>query len=160
MNTLHRLEDALLALLATTLVLIAGAQIGARFFTDNSLLWADSLLKSLVLWLVMLGALAAARTESHLAIDALTHSLGANGQRFTRFAAFSFAALMSLAAAYYGLALVRFEHESPSDVHGLLPSWIVLMIIPAAFAGMTLRFAHSAIKKPEPQADLEREPSK
>ena len=152
LNTLHRIEDALLALLTTALVLIAGAQIGARFFVDGSLLWADSLLKSLVLWLVMLGALAAARTESHLGIDSLTHWLGPKGQRFSRFAAFSFAALMSLIAAYYGLELVRFERESPSDVHGLLPSWIVLLIIPTAFAGMTLRFAHSALVKPEPAA--------
>jgi TRAP-type C4-dicarboxylate transport system permease small subunit len=114
-------------------------------------LWADSLLKTLVLWLVMLGALAAARTESHLGIDALTHSLGAKGQRVTRFAAFSFAALMSLIAAYYGLELVHFERESPSDVHGLLPSWIVLLIIPTAFAGMTLRFAYSALVKPAPE---------
>jgi TRAP-type C4-dicarboxylate transport system permease small subunit len=150
LNTLHRIEDALLALLATALVLIAGAQIGARFFVDGSLLWADSLLKTLVLWLVMLGALAAARTESHLGIDALTHWLGPKGQRLSRFAAFSFAALMSLVAAYYGLELVRFERESPSDVHGLLPSWIVLLIIPTAFAGMTLRFAHSALVKPGP----------
>lgn len=148
---MHRIEDALLALLATALVVIAGAQIGARFFIEGSLLWADSLLKSLVLWLVMLGALAAARTDSHLGIDALTHSLGPKGQRMARFAAFSFGALMSLLAAYYGLELVRFERESPSDVHGLLPSWVVLLVIPCAFAGMALRMAHSAVTQPEPK---------
>jgi TRAP-type C4-dicarboxylate transport system permease small subunit len=145
---LHKIEDALLAILALALVLIAGAQIAARFFGAGGLLWADSLLKTLVLWLVMLGAMAAARTESHLGIDALTHALPLALKRASRALAFGFAGLISLLACFYGYQLVRFELESPSDVHGLLPSWLVLAIIPVAFFGIALRMFKSAVSAP------------
>ncbi len=144
-KTLHRAEDVLLALLAIAFVLLAGAQVGVRFFADGGLLWADSVLKSMVLWLVMLGALAAARDDKHLGMDALLHFLKPTPKRIAimiSMAAASFACVMMCKFSYH---FVELERESPSDAHSAIAAWKVLSILPIAFAGMALRFAWKAI---------------
>lgn len=138
---LHRLEDGLLALLALALVGIAGAQIVLRFFADSGFSWADSLMRTLVLWLAMLGALAASRQNKHLGMDALTHSMPQLGKQLARTLAFLFAAAICVWCAYLAYDLVQLEWQSPSEGSGTLPGWVVLLILPVAFAGMAIRFA-------------------
>ena len=141
MTWLRRLEDGLLALLALTLVAIAGAQIALRFFADSGFSWADSLMRTLVLWLAMLGALAASRQNKHLGMDALTHNLPQLGKQLARTLAFLFAAAICVWCTYLAYNLVQLEWQSPSEGAGALPGWLVLLILPVAFAGMAIRFA-------------------
>lgn len=141
LNWLHRLEDGLLAVLALALVGIAGAQIALRFFADSGFSWADSLMRTLVLWLAMLGALAASRQNKHLGMDALTHNWPQLGKQLARTCAFLFAAVICVWCAYLAFDLVKLEWTSPSEGGGALPGWVVLLILPVAFAGMAMRFA-------------------
>jgi TRAP-type C4-dicarboxylate transport system permease small subunit len=156
---LHQAEDLLLATLAIVLVLLAGLQIAARWqviaqFLPN-LTWADSVLKSLVLWLAMLGALAAARDDKHLGMDALLHVLGHTAKRLAKSAACLFAFAVSAYVAWWGYQYVLFERDSPSDVHSLFPSWMVVSIFPIAFAGMALRFLLHTINVWRKSADVQ-----
>lgn len=143
---LHQIENLVLATWALLLVLLAALQIAARwhvvaqFLPDGGLPGVDAVLKISVLWLAMLGALAAARDEKHLGMDALVHALPGNGQRIARALAFGFAALICAYVSYYGYQFVRLEYESPSEAHGLVPTWLVACIFPFAFAGMAVRF--------------------
>lgn len=146
LKRLHQIEDAVLASLALLLVGLAGLQIAARwhviaqFLPDGGIPWADSVLKSTVLWLAMLGALTAARDDKHLGMDALVHVLSPKAKRVVRALAFVFAAAVSGYVAYYGYEFVLLEHESPSDSNSVIPGWIVAAIFPIAFLGMSLRF--------------------
>ncbi len=148
---LHQLEDGILAGLALLLVGLAGLQIAARwhivaqFLPDGGIPWADSVLKSTVLWLAMLGALTAAREDKHLGMDALVHVLSPNGKRIARTLALIFAALVAGYVAYYGYQYVLLERESPSDSNSVIPGWIVAAIFPIAFVGMALRFLLHAV---------------
>lgn len=143
---LHQIENIVLASWSLLLVLLAALQIAARwhvvaqFLPDGGLPGVDAVLKISVLWLAMLGALAAARDEKHLGMDALVHALPFNGQRIARCCAFGFAGLVCAYVAYYGYQFVLLEFESPSEAHGLLPMWVVACIFPFAFAGMAIRF--------------------
>ena len=65
------IEDGLLVLIVATLVGIAGLQIILRDFFNIGLTWGDPLLRTLVLWVGMLGAMIASRTENHISIDCL-----------------------------------------------------------------------------------------
>ena len=107
----------------------------AQFLPDGGIPWADSVLKSTVLWLAMLGALTAARDDKHLGMDALVHVLSPNAKRVVRALAFVFAAAVSGYVAYYGYEFVLLEHESPSDINSVIPGWIVAAIFPIAFLG-------------------------
>ena len=146
LKRLHQFEDAVLASLALLLVGLAGLQIAARwhliaqFLPDGGIPWADSVLKSTVLWLAMLGALTAARDDKHLGMDALVHVLSPNAKRIVRAVAFVFAAAVSGYVAFYGYEFVLLERESPSDSNSVIPGWIVAAIFPIAFLGMALRF--------------------
>jgi TRAP-type C4-dicarboxylate transport system permease small subunit len=143
-KTLHRAEDLLLALLAIAFVALAGAQVGVRFFADGGLLWADSVLKSMVLWLVMLGALAAARDDKHLGMDALLHFLRPTAKRIAIMISMAAACFACVMMYKFSLHFVQLERESPSDAHSAIAAWKVLSILPIAFAGMALRFAWKA----------------
>ena len=152
LKRLHQFEDAVLASLALLLVGLAGLQIAARwhviaqFLPDGGIPWADSVLKSTVLWLAMLGALTAARDDKHLGMDALVHVLSPNTKRVVRTLAFLFAAAVSGYVAYYGYQFVLLERESPSDSNSVIPGWLVAAIFPIAFFGMSLRFFLHAVK--------------
>ena len=68
-------EDALLVLILSTMVLLAAGQIILRNFLDVGFIWGDELLRMLVLWLAVAGALAASRSDKHISIDVLNRFL-------------------------------------------------------------------------------------
>lgn len=149
---LHQFENLVLASWSLLLVLLAALQIASRwhvvaqFLPDGGLPSVDAVLKISVLWLAMLGALAAARDEKHLGMDALVHALPFNGQRLARCFAFGFAALVCAYVAYYGYQFVLLEFESPSEAHSLVPTWLVACVFPFAFGGMAIRFLIHTVK--------------
>ncbi len=68
-GALGRLEDALLVALLGVLLLLASTQILLRNLFDAGLTWADPLLRVLVLWLGLLGAMIASRSGKHITLD-------------------------------------------------------------------------------------------
>jgi TRAP-type C4-dicarboxylate transport system permease small subunit len=87
---LHRFEDGLIAFLVLLLVVLAGAQIVLRNFFDSGLPWADPVLRALVLWTGLLGALAAVREDKHISLDVLSRLLTGSGLRVARFLKYKF----------------------------------------------------------------------
>ena len=68
---IHHVEDGLLVFLLGSMILLASSQIFLRNFFDFGFSWSDPLLRVMVLWLGLLGALAASRDGKHITIDAL-----------------------------------------------------------------------------------------
>ena len=65
-------ENAALVILLSCIMLLAVGQIVMRELFDTGLVWADEALKLMVLWLAMVGSVAAARDNRHIRIDALS----------------------------------------------------------------------------------------
>lgn len=79
MNSLRKLdrllryfEDAALTFLLGGMIILAVLQIGLRNFADTGFQWADPFLRILVLWLGLVGAIAATRDGKHINIDILS----------------------------------------------------------------------------------------
>ncbi len=146
---LHRFEDALLAALVTALLVGAGLQVLLRAFFDIGVVWLDPLLRALVLWLAMLGALAAARSDRHISIELVSRFLGARGQRVLRGFGLLFGAAVCALLAWFAVSLVRLEMQYPQMAFAQVPSWLVMLILPLGFGLLALRMAWRAFRKTE-----------
>ncbi|NCT66173.1 MAG: TRAP transporter small permease [Rhodanobacteraceae bacterium] len=144
---LDRLETGLIALLVLAMVLLAGAQIVLRNLFETGLAWADPLLRAMVLWAAMLGALAAARDDKHIGIDFVTHFVHGRARRVLRAVTLLFAAAMAATVAWYGVGLVELDYGSGAATAGI-PNWCIEAIIPVGFALLALRLALRAFLPP------------
>ncbi len=147
---LHRAESFLLAVLVLVLVALAGAQIILRDFFDSGLSWADPLMRSLVLWTGMLGALAAVRDDRHIALDVLQRFLSPNAQRIARVVTYGFTAIVCAVVAYYCWRLVSIDlvESAQAGAVSKIPPWLPESILPIGFGLMALRFALRAFAEP------------
>lgn len=144
---LDRLETGLIAVLVLAMVALAGAQIVLRNFFDTGLDWADPLLRAMVLWAAMLGALAAARDDKHIGLDVLAHFVHGKVRRAIQAATLLFAAAVSAAMAWYGYGLVLLDFDGGGRIAGI-PNWMIEAIIPIGFGLLALRFAAHAFLPP------------
>ena len=72
---LNHLEDAILVCILTAMLVLAGVQILARNFFQAGILWADILVRVMVLWVGLVGAMVAARRNQHISIDIVSRLL-------------------------------------------------------------------------------------
>jgi TRAP-type C4-dicarboxylate transport system permease small subunit len=145
---LQRLEDALLALLVLLLVALAGAQIVLRDVFATGLSFAEPLMRGLVLWTGMLGALNAVREDRHIALDVLQRFLSPVAQRWARAITLGFTAVICAAMCWYSFALVRLDLGPRGAGAAALPAWWGEVILPFGFGLMALRFALRAMAPP------------
>lgn len=144
---LHRFEDTLLASLLGSMILLACTQILLRNVFDSGLTWADPVLRVMVLWLGMLGALAASRGNRHIVIDVLSPIMPKPALRWTRLITSLFTAVVCAAVAWYAGQFVLSEWEYGGRGAADLPTALWASIIPLAFGLMALRFAlHASIQ--------------
>jgi len=148
---IERIETGCIAVLVLAMVLLAGAQILLRNLFDSGLSWADPLLRAMVLWAAMLGALAAARDDKHIGLDLVAHFVHGRAKRVLRVVTLLFAAAICAAMAWYGVGLVQLDYGSGAATAGIA-NWIVEAIVPVGFALLALRLAIRAFCAPRSNA--------
>ena len=138
---IDRIERAVLTLLVTGMVSLSALQILLRNIWHTGLNWAEPLLGMALLWLTMLGALAAAGLGRHLAIDLAAALLPRRGSAWLARATSLFAAVVCVLLAWAAGRYVGFQREM--DITLLLgaPVWKYYMVIPVVFWLMAFRFA-------------------
>ena len=106
----------------TALVLLLGTMIGVSVFqiinrellgSSFALSWADELVKIIVLWLAMVGSIAAARDNRHIRIGVI---------------------------AWHAYRLIREEISWGDTIFDNTPLWIMHAIVPLAFALISYQF--------------------
>jgi TRAP-type C4-dicarboxylate transport system permease small subunit len=137
---IERVEDALLVLLLSALVGLAGAQILLRNVFDSGLVWADPVVRVLVLWVALLGAMAAARQGRHITVDVLARLLPSRAAAAVRALTDVFAAVVCGALAWHGARLVATEWEAGTIAVGAVPAWVAQLIVPLGFAVIGARY--------------------
>jgi len=145
---LHRAEDLLLASLLGALLALALAQIGLRVFFGSGLEWAEPVSRMGVLWLALGGALGATRERRHIGIDALPRLLPPGLQRAAWALTQTATSVICVGLAWWGWGMVGMERESPTAFVPGIPSWYPMLVFPAGFALMAVRFAISAFMEP------------
>lgn len=156
-RALRLVEDAILALLLTAMIGLSATQILLRNLLETGLPWADSLLRLLVLWLALAGALAATRENRHIRIDLLSRFLSGAMNRATERLASVFTAAICALLAWHGGRLVWFEYQDGTTLGAGIPAWVAQIVIPLGFGLMALRFALLAIKPTDAQPPATRE---
>ena len=135
-------ENAALVVLLFTMIGLSVLQIVNRQFFGGSinLSWSDELIKLIVLWLAMVGSIAACRDNKHIRIDLVSHVLPASIVRWTRVVVDLFAALVCAYIAYQAWQLIALEREWGDVSTVALPYWVLHAVVPAAFALIAYRF--------------------
>jgi len=152
---LRRMENAIITILVLLLVVLAGVQILLRNFFETGLSWADPLLRALVLWSGMLGALAASSEDKHISLDVLSRFLHGRALRVVRILTLGFAAAVCGIVAWFSGLLVKIDLEVATFAFAFVPSWAIEIILPVTFALMAIRFALRAfILPPLPHAPV------
>ncbi len=137
---LHHLEDALLVLLVLSLLGIAAYQVIARNFFDGGIVWGDSLVRIMVFWVTMVGAMLAARRNEHIRIDAVTRLLSPTANLWVQRLSNLFCAAMCGLLAYYSYQFVAFEYADKTIAFASVPSWICESVLPFGAGVLCLRY--------------------
>lgn len=140
LHWLHWCEDALLVIMLLSMILIAFTQIILRNFFDSGLVWADPLVRVLVIWVALAGAMVAGRKNSHIAIDVLTPWLRGRMLQLARGISTLFTTTVCALMFYHSLEFVTSERIDGAIAFAGVPVWVCESIIPIAFGVLSLRF--------------------
>lgn len=140
LSLLQRLEDAVLVGLLSVMIGMAVAQILLRNLFEGGILWGDLLVRVLVLWLGLLGAMVATRQNQHIRIDIISRFLPERVQRGVDALVSLFTAAICFVAAWFGLQFVASEREFGGVAFAGVPAWLCAAIIPFALTVIALRF--------------------
>ena len=142
---LRYLEDGLLVFLLASMIVLATTQIILRNFFEVGLVWADPLLRVMVLWLGLLGATVASRDNRHIRIDLLSAFFKKRAHLFLQTFVGLFTAVVCAVIAWYGARWVYWDYQDGLTTFSGLPSWLLESIIPFAFGLISLRYFLFAI---------------
>jgi len=134
------LLDSILCLLLITLILLACTQISLRTFFSGGLLWADPLLRYLVLWCGMLGAVVATREKKHIAIDVVGYLAPEQLKPWLSLTLNLFSTLVAAILTWAAVIFVYNERLFGGAPLLTIPTWIWYLIFPIAFTLITFHF--------------------
>ncbi|MEM8815024.1 MAG: TRAP transporter small permease [Pseudomonadota bacterium] len=138
-------ENVALVGLLSGMMLLAVGQIVLREFFNTGFVWADELIKLMVLWLAMVGSIAAGRDNRHIRIDLLSHVLPDRLVRVSRVLVDLFAAVVCGVIAWHAWRYLQLEIEFEDTVLIDTPAWIAHSIMPLAFMLLAYRFVVSSL---------------
>lgn len=138
--TLHRLEDAILVGLLLIMIGMAVTQIFLRNLFEVGIVWSDVMVRILVLWVGLLGAMVASRHDNHITIDIFDRYMPERAKVYANFVIKLFTALICTIAAYYSLLFVHMEFADGGMAFAQVPTWLCEAIIPFAFTVIALRY--------------------
>ncbi len=151
MSRLHRILDALgrvgaaaettlLVVLLLGMILLSTAQIVLRNFFDIGFFWSDEILRTLVLWIALAGAVAASRTDKHISISLIETFAGERVKRGVKFLTHVFSAAICGLLTWFSLEFALTSREYGDVVLGAVPAWLLQMVLPVGFGLICYRY--------------------
>jgi len=116
------------------------SQIVLRNLFTVTLMWAEPVVRMLVLWTAFLGALIAARENRHIRIDAVLRLLPDEKRPYVDLLVNLFNAVACGSLAAIAADFVHDEHAYGMRGALELPTWIFQLIFPLAFGVMCWRY--------------------
>jgi TRAP-type C4-dicarboxylate transport system permease small subunit len=146
-TALTRTEEAFLCLLLLAMILLASVQIFLRTFYASGIIWADPLLRYLVIWAGLFGAAVATKHSKHISIDIISHLVPEEFLPWLRALLNLFSAGVCIILTYAAVKFVR--DEALYGGRGILdiPSWALNIVYPLAFGIIAFRFLILALKE-------------
>jgi TRAP-type C4-dicarboxylate transport system permease small subunit len=143
---LSKTEEIFLCLLLFAMILLACIQIFLRTFYSSGILWADPLLRYMVIWAGLFGAAVATKQSKHISIDIISHLVPEHFMPLLRLLLNFFSAGVCSVLTYAAVKFVR--DEALYGGSGILdiPSWELNIVYPVAFGIIAGRFMVLALK--------------
>ena len=121
-------------------------QVIARNLFATGFIWGDEMVRVAVLWVTMIGAMAAAGSDDHIRIDFITRfvdrRIALNVRRMTNL----FTALCCFALGWCSLTLIGWDFVDQVVGFGTVPAWVCQLVIPVAAAVMGLRYLVAVVR--------------
>jgi TRAP-type C4-dicarboxylate transport system permease small subunit len=140
-----RVEQFLLAVTLSAMILVAFLQIVLRNFFGTGLSWADPLVRYLVLWAGFTGAALATREGKHIQIDVFSQWLPGVSNRIIQLIVHLFSSFICGLLTYAAFVFIRNEAQISGNTFLDIPVWIPQLIICISFGLMALRFGFRAL---------------
>ncbi len=142
---LARLEGFFLSFFLLVMILLAFAQVVARNFFSVGMIWADITVRTLLLWVGLLGASLATHLNQHLSIDVFAKFLGGRSRRVVGIFVKLFSVIVCLYLFMAASRFVQGERETGTRILETVPLWTTELIIPIAFALISFHFLVSIL---------------
>jgi tripartite ATP-independent transporter DctM subunit len=140
---LRRLENGVSLAVLAAMVVLPLIEIGARTLGGTGVPGSIPLVEHLTLWIALLGAALAARSERLLALSTAS-LLGGRARRVTGVATGIIATAVTAALVMASLNLVMVEHRVGNRMALGIPLWAVLAILPVGFSLVGWRLIRSS----------------
>lgn len=137
---LQKIEDGILIGLLLLMIFLAVFQIALRNLFDGGILWGDPLIRVLVLWIGLMGAMIASRNNHHISIDVVSRFLPYHIKKLTTLLTSVFTSVVCALMAYFSLQFVLMEKTDGLMAFATIPAWICESIIPISFAIISFRY--------------------
>lgn len=145
---LAKLEEGLLMLILVGMVSLSFIQIMLRNVFGIGLIWIDPLVRQMLLWITLVGAMVATRGHNHITVDTINRYLPSGRiKSATGFICDAFATIVCALLTHSTFRVFHMEFQDPLGGYIMpgLPLWASLLTMPVAFGVMTLRFLRLAI---------------
>jgi len=137
---LYRVEDSILVGLLMLMITLAVLQIFLRNLFETGIVWSDVLVRILVLWVGLVGAMVASRKGNHINIDIMERFLSERAKIIVNFVVELFTAFICSMVAYYSIRFVQMELVDGGRAFANVPTWVCEAIIPFAFVVIAIRY--------------------
>jgi TRAP-type C4-dicarboxylate transport system permease small subunit len=122
------------------MIILAVYQIISRNLFNEGVVWIDPLLRTLVLWVGLSGAVVATRTDNHIRIDVFVKYLPKNFLPYIQRLVYLFTMSICLLIAWHAGRFVYSEFEYGTIAFSGVPSWVTALIIPFSFTLIAIRY--------------------
>jgi len=139
-TVINKFEDTLLVLILTTMICLAVFQIVSRNLFAEGVVWIDPLLRMLVLWVGLAGAVVATRTDNHIRIDVFAKYLPQKLLPKVQRTVYLFTLSICLLIAWHSARFVYSEYEYGTIAFASVPAWVTAIILPVSFALIAFRY--------------------
>ena len=139
-KAVNRIEDWLLISMLAAMVVLAVTQIAYRNFSGGGVAWIDPLLRMLVLWVALSGAVIASRTDNHIRIDFFAKYISGKYYFYIKRIVHAYCVVICAVIAWHSVNFVQMDYEYETEAFAGIPAWITELIIPVAFGLMAFRY--------------------
>jgi len=139
-NIVAKIETIFLIIILLTMIFLAFLQVILRNFFSSSILWGDTFLRHLVLWVGFIGASLATKENRHINIDALSRLLSKTKKRIVVIVVNFFSASVCFFLMRAAITFIKSEKQAGTTLFADIPTWIFQLIIAIGFGLMMFRF--------------------
>lgn len=140
LQIIARIEDGLLVFMLAAMIILAGMQIIMRNIFQAGFTETDSLLRILVLWVGMMGAIVASREKRHISIDVLSRYLSDKQKQYIDVVINLFVVIVCGLLATHSMRMLLLDYAENTIAFSNVPTWLMESILPLAFSIITLRY--------------------